>query len=165
MYSGRQQGACDSSLLDPSQTDIFQQDVTWIPVHAAAAATIDFLETVPGTQIVHLINPHPVSWSTLGNVITAELGVLLVPFAEWLSQLENASQKQTQEHSKSFRALRLLSFFRSQNHQAAQEAFGFPKLDAANAIKASKSLRSPVCRLGEKEVREWMGYWREVGFI
>ncbi|KAJ7846441.1 hypothetical protein B0H13DRAFT_1907776 [Mycena leptocephala] len=106
------------------------RDVTWLPVHIAAAAIIGFLETAPGTQI-----------------------------------LENVAQKQTQEDSKSFRALRLLPFFLSQNHQTAREAFGFPRLDAANATSASKSLRSPGCQLGEKDVKEWIGYWREAGFI
>ncbi|KAJ7870004.1 hypothetical protein B0H13DRAFT_2557202 [Mycena leptocephala] len=141
------------------------RDVTWLPVHIAAAAIIDFLETAPGTQIVHLINPRPVTWSTLANIIAADRGVPLVPYTEWLSQLENVAQKQTQEDSKSFRALRLLPFFRSQNHQTAREAFGFPRLDAANAISASKSLRSPGCQLGEKDVKEWIRYWREAGFL
>ncbi|KAJ7844462.1 hypothetical protein B0H13DRAFT_2411530 [Mycena leptocephala] len=141
------------------------RDVTWLPVHIAAAAIIDFLETAPGTQIVHLINPRPGTWSTLANIIAADRDIPLVPYTEWLSQLENVAQKQTQEDSKSFRALRLLPFFRSQNHQTAREAFGFPRLDAANATSASKSLRSPGCQLGEKDVKEWIGYWREAGFI
>jgi dTDP-4-dehydrorhamnose reductase len=144
---------------------MFEQDVTWLPVHTAAAAIINFLEIVPGTQIVHLINPRPVSWSTLANIIAADRDVPLVPYTEWLSQLENVAQEQTRGYSKSFRALRLLPFFRSQNHQTAREAFGFPRVDAANSIRASKSLRSAGCQLGEKDVKKWIGYWREAGLF
>ncbi|KAJ6464064.1 hypothetical protein C8R45DRAFT_1025143 [Mycena sanguinolenta] len=142
-----------------------KRDVTWIPVHVAAAAIVDFLEVDPSTKIVHLINPHPVSWSTLGNVIAAELGVPLVPYTEWLSRLENASQ--TQGNSKSFRATRLLYFFQSQNRHMSTEAdaFGFPKLDMTNALKGSESLRSSDCEIGEKDVMRWIGYWRRTGLL
>ncbi|KAJ7464987.1 hypothetical protein B0H11DRAFT_2050421 [Mycena galericulata] len=141
------------------------RDVAWIPVHIAAAAIIDFLEFALPTKIVHLVNPQPVSWSTLGNAIAAELGVSLVPYAEWLAQLERASQ--TQENSKSLRASRLLTFFRSQGRQAspAEDAFGFAKLNMANALSASPSLRTTNCRLGEKEVKQWMEYWRSAGLL
>ncbi|KAJ6553311.1 hypothetical protein B0H19DRAFT_1263705 [Mycena capillaripes] len=141
------------------------RDVTWLPVHIAAAAIIDFLEVDPSTKIVHLINPHPVSWLTLGNIIADELSVRLVPYAEWLSQVENVCQ--TQGNSKTFRALRLLPFFRSQNSQTdeGEDAFGFPKLDMRNALSASQSLRSPNCQLREKDVRQWIGYWRSAGLL
>ncbi|KAJ7449028.1 hypothetical protein B0H11DRAFT_2079248 [Mycena galericulata] len=143
------------------------RDVSWIPVHLAAAAITDFLDSSPSTKIVHLINPQPTSWSTLAHVIAAELDVdvPLAPYTEWLSQLESTSQ--TQEHSKSFRASRLLPFFRSQNRQTSQQedAFGFVKLDMVNALGASQSLRSATLQLGEKDVKQWIGYWRGVGLL
>ncbi|KAJ7449030.1 hypothetical protein B0H11DRAFT_2079260 [Mycena galericulata] len=141
------------------------RDVAWLPVHLAAAAITDFLDSSPSTRIVHLINPQPTSWSTLAHVIAAELDVPLAPYAEWLSQLESNSQ--TQEHSKSFRASRLLPFFRSQNRQTSQQedAFGFAKLDMVNALGASQSLRSANLQLGEKNVKQWIGYWRGVGLL
>ncbi|KAJ7193924.1 hypothetical protein GGX14DRAFT_378403 [Mycena pura] len=138
------------------------RDITWLPVHIAATAIIDFLEVDPATRIVHLVNPQPVAWTTIGNAIAADLGVPLIPYAEWLNRIENAQTKE-----KSFRALRLLKFFGSPNRRTGQErdAFGFPKLDLANALSASQSLRSPYCRLGEKEAHQWVRYWRSVGLF
>ncbi|KAJ7083262.1 hypothetical protein C8R44DRAFT_822628 [Mycena epipterygia] len=138
--------------------------VSWIPVHVAAAAIIDFLEAVPSTRIVHLINPQPIAWSILAKLIASDLSVPLVPYTDWLSRLENATQH---EHSKSFRAPRLLNFFRSVNRQISDEedAFAFPKLDMRHALSSSESLQASDCRLGEKDVKEWMRYWRSVGLL
>jgi hypothetical protein len=116
-------------------------------------------------KIVHLINPQPVPWSTLGKGIAVELGVPLVPYTEWLAQLEKAAQ--IQENSKSCRACRLLPFFRAQSRLAGggPDAFGFPKLDMTNALSVSRSLRSMNCRLEVKDAKEWLKYWRSVGLL
>ncbi|KAJ7726715.1 hypothetical protein DFH07DRAFT_686778, partial [Mycena maculata] len=63
------------------------RDVTWLPVHVATAAIIDFLEVDPATRIVHLVDSQPVAWSLLGKTIAAELGVPLIPYTEWLSRV------------------------------------------------------------------------------
>ncbi|KAJ7753642.1 hypothetical protein DFH07DRAFT_921322 [Mycena maculata] len=142
-----------------------RRNVTWLPVQVAAAAIIDFLEIGPSTRIVHLVNPQPVPWSTLGKIIASELSVPLVPYAEWLSRVESASK--TRKSSGPFRAPRLLEFFRSRNLSTGPErdAFGLPKLDMANALSASQGLQFPKCRLGENDVKLWMMYWRSVGLL
>ncbi|KAJ7648213.1 hypothetical protein DFH06DRAFT_1050166 [Mycena polygramma] len=140
------------------------RDVAWLPVHIAARAIIDMLDFTSSTQIVHLINPLPVSWSVLAKVVADDFGVPLVPYAEWLAKLESAAQ--IPETLKSFRAPRLMPFFRAQNGRAAAaEAFGFPKLGITNAVNASQFLRSTNCQLGEKDVKEWLRYWRSVGLF
>ncbi|KAJ6458386.1 hypothetical protein C8R47DRAFT_1203181 [Mycena vitilis] len=140
------------------------RDVAWLPVQIAARAIIDMLEFTSSTQIVHLINPRPVSWSILAKVIADNFGVPVVPYAEWLAKLESASQ--IPETPKSFRAPRLMPFFRAQNGRtAAAEAFGFPKMVSTNAVTASQSLRFTNCQLGEKDVKEWLRYWRSVGLF
>ncbi|KAJ7448015.1 hypothetical protein FB451DRAFT_1289566 [Mycena latifolia] len=144
------------------------RDVSWIPVHIAAAALVDFLEEAPAANILHLINPQPTAWSTLAKIIAVEFDVPLVPYPDWLSRIEDAPQ--TRENLKSFRALRLLPFFRrAANRQIrtedSEDAFGFPKLDMAHALGSSKTLRSPDCQLREGDVANWMRYWRSIEFL
>ncbi|KAJ7185924.1 hypothetical protein C8R46DRAFT_388493 [Mycena filopes] len=142
------------------------RDVTWIPVHVAAAALVDFLNSdSPSARILHLINPQPVPWSSLANTVVEDLGKIpLVPYAQWLSRVEEATK--LPENAKGFRAGRLLDFFRSLAEKDLDtEAFGFHKLDMSNALDCSPSLRSTDCRLGARDVKGWMDYWRSVGLI
>ncbi|KAJ6472708.1 hypothetical protein C8R47DRAFT_1295530, partial [Mycena vitilis] len=138
------------------------RNISWIPVHTAAAAIVDFLDA-PEAKLLHLIHPNPVPWLNIASVIANDLGVPLVPYADWLTRLENAAKTE-----KPFRAPRLLGFFQSADRHTSEEhnAFGFPKLEMSNALKASKTLRSatsPTYWLGEEDVKKWMGYWRSVG--
>ncbi|KAJ7204502.1 hypothetical protein GGX14DRAFT_460740 [Mycena pura] len=137
--------------------------VSWIPVHNAAAAMVDLLEA-PSTSIVHLTHPRPVAWTALGCIVASELGVPLVPYADWLSQLETTAQTGAHEAARPFRAARLLPFFRALMREDGEcEAFGFPKLDMTNALSLSASLRSLSCQLGETDVKQWLSYWRSAG--
>ncbi|KAJ6629893.1 hypothetical protein B0H10DRAFT_1775629 [Mycena sp. CBHHK59/15] len=142
------------------------KEVSWIPVHVAAAAIIDFLTSDPSEIFLHLVHPRPVAWSTLGNALAAALSVPLVPYMQWLSLLEDVAQKQENTHS--FRATRLLSFFRSLIpgiDDESQDAFGLPKLDMKHALEASVSLRSQNQQLGMNDVNRWLSYWRSVGLL
>ncbi|KAJ6583069.1 hypothetical protein DFH09DRAFT_978909 [Mycena vulgaris] len=139
--------------------------VSWLPVHVAAASIIDFLDADTARKTLHLINPQPIAWSTVAKIIAEHLDVPLVPYAEWLSRLEDAAQ--TRGNSKSFRAARLLPFFRSANGEKGeqQDAFGFPKLDMVYALSSSKTLRSPNLQLGRIDVQNWMRYWHSVELL
>ncbi|KAJ7655842.1 hypothetical protein DFH06DRAFT_992336 [Mycena polygramma] len=141
------------------------RNISWIPVHTAAAAIVDFLDA-PETKLLHLIHPRSVPWSNIASAIANDLGVPLVPYADWLTRLENAAKTE-----KAFRAPRLLGFFQSASRHTSEEydAFGFPKLDMSNALKASETLRrsatSPTYWLGGGDVEKWMGYWQSVGLF
>jgi thioester reductase-like protein len=155
-----------SVVFESSRTEwMWGQDVSWIPVHIAAAALVDFLDPIPTACILHLVNPQPMAWSTLAQVIAADLEVPLVPYVDWLSQLEVATQ--THEKSKSFRAPRLLRFFQSLNPEMtdAEDAFGFPKLDMQHALRSSETLPGPNWQLKETDAKNWMEYWRAVGLL
>ncbi|KAF8161947.1 hypothetical protein K438DRAFT_1909851 [Mycena galopus ATCC 62051] len=107
---------------------------------------------------------RPIAWRTLGAVVSAELNVPLVPYADWLSRLEDAAK--AQGHAAPLRAARLLEFFKSVNHKNGddEEAFGFTKLDMTRALASSPSLRD-THRLGEKDVKQWIKYWRSVSLL
>ncbi|KAF7328516.1 Acetyl-CoA synthetase-like protein [Mycena venus] len=125
------------------------RDVAWLPVHIAAEAMVDFLES-PAAGIVHLINTQPVAWRALAAVVATELNVPLVPYTEWLNRLEHAAN--TEDNTVPLRASRLLPFFRSLDDQksAGEDAFGFPKLLMTQALASSQSLRAGRCRLEAK---------------
>ncbi|KAJ7930505.1 hypothetical protein B0H13DRAFT_2532734 [Mycena leptocephala] len=140
------------------------RDVAWLPVHIAAEAMVDFLES-PTAEIVHLINPQPVAWRTLAAVVATELNVPLVPYTEWLDRLEHAAK--AEDNGVPLRASRLLQFFRSLDDQKSggEDAFGFPKLPMTQALASSQSLRTGRCRLEAKDVKEWIKYWHNAGLL
>ncbi|KAJ7635327.1 hypothetical protein FB45DRAFT_1057185 [Roridomyces roridus] len=138
-----------------------RRDVSWIAVDIAAAAIVEFLGAPSTATFTHLVNPKPVPWSTLASMIARNLDVPLVPYEKWLSRVEAAG-----EALEGFRAPRLLSTFRAfQNSEGQTDAFGFAKLDIANALDASETLQSGKCQLGEKDVESWLGYWRSAGLL
>lgn len=154
------------------------QDVSWIPVHTAAEALVDFRKTdLEVCSFVHLIHPKPVPWSRLASIIADELNVPLVPFEQWLHALETLAiskadslqdDRASVELLRDFPALRLLSTYRVMAAEMSKkgDALGFPKLDATNALKFSPTLRSEaVLALGERDVKTWLEYWRRSRFL
>ncbi|KAK6966634.1 acetyl-CoA synthetase-like protein [Favolaschia claudopus] len=138
--------------------------VSWIPVHIAAGALADFIED-PSIQFMHLVNPKVVSWRSLANVFASELKVPLVSYAEWLSRLDAVVSKSS--HPDTFRAPHLLEIFHMEQHAGdeTREAFGFPRFDTANALRASPFLREETYQLTASDVRPWIQYWRSVGLF
>ncbi|KAK6984778.1 acetyl-CoA synthetase-like protein [Favolaschia claudopus] len=155
-----QSGKITGCLPDDSR------DVSWIPVHVAAAALIDFLD-LPTGKILHLINPRSVPWRTLAAAAVSALDdAPIVPYAEWLGRLETAVREQPKSATTALRATHLLDFFRSLREERPQEeAFGLMRLDMANALAASKTLRDVDFGLSGKDMEQWMKYWRGVGLF
>ncbi|KAF8195302.1 hypothetical protein K438DRAFT_1968611 [Mycena galopus ATCC 62051] len=139
------------------------RDVSWLPVPIAAEAMVDFMESTTG--IFHLINPRPVPWHLLAKVIASEFSIPLISYTEWLHRLEKAAN--VQDNQATLRASRILHFFRSLSRQKTddEEAFGFPKLSMTRSLAWSQSLRAGNCRLEEKDVKQWIKYWRRVGLL
>ncbi|KAK7046200.1 acetyl-CoA synthetase-like protein [Favolaschia claudopus] len=137
------------------------RDVSWIPVHVAAAALIDFLG-LPTGRILHLVNPRSVPWRTLAAAAASALDAPIVPYAEWLGRLEAAIREQPKSATV-LRATHLLDFFRSLREEIPQEeAFGLMRLDMGNALAASRHLRDVEFRLSGRDMEQWMKYWRSV---
>ncbi|KZT73708.1 acetyl-CoA synthetase-like protein [Daedalea quercina L-15889] len=149
--------------------------VDWIPLDLATAALIDFRAASSPTHLVHLVHPRPVAWHALAAAVSAEFGVPLVPYAAWLSKLEQyAAQSlagagaQGAEMVRSLRALRLLPMFRGMAMQVGQgrRALGMADMDVARAKAASPTLADPGLRqLSVEDVQRWLAYWRKVGLF
>ncbi|KZT73709.1 acetyl-CoA synthetase-like protein [Daedalea quercina L-15889] len=152
--------------------------VDWIPLDLATATLIDFRKASSPTHLVHLVHPCAVSWHTLAVAISAEFGVLLVPYATWLSKLEQyAAQSLSGQHEEgagearmvqSLRALQLLPMFRgvAENAGKGRRALGLPYMDVSRAKDASPTLADPELRqLSAEDVHRWLAYWRKVGLL
>ncbi|KAF8968163.1 hypothetical protein BDZ97DRAFT_1655638 [Flammula alnicola] len=151
-----------------------KEDVSWIPVHVAARALVDFMLSSEASGIAHLVHPKSTPWSTLASAFTRELSVPLVPYHAWLSKLEHAAlarETNTNGLSNSFAALRLLDFFRGialKINEVGQplEAFGFPRLSTEQAVAMSSTLGNPGLEdLTATDVKNWLTYWKAVGFM
>ncbi|KAJ7229429.1 hypothetical protein B0H12DRAFT_1147826 [Mycena haematopus] len=132
--------------------------VSWIPADVAAAAIVDYVDARRPNSIVNLVHPHPTSWSVLCQTLTAELSASVVPYPQWLAILEDACH--TQEKKTNVRASRLLPFFRSWRGPV-----GSFKTDMDGTLDASPSLRSQLLPLQEKDIRQWLAYWRKAGLL
>jgi hypothetical protein len=114
---------------------------------------------------LHLINPKSVPWRTLAAAAAFELNVQLVPYADWLSRLETATN--VQGNIVTSRATHLLHFFRSLNRKeiSQEEAFGLMKVDMVNALSGSEHLRVMDWQLAGKDMDQWIKYWRSIDLL
>lgn len=141
------------------------QDVSWISLHTAGKVIIEMRDSpIP---VLHIVNPHPISWSVISKTIANELSVPLVPYAEWLHCLE----KGFTEHDNAARgngrgdnpALPLIDYFRAAATGGAnKEAFALPRLDIQRAVKISPSLRNAEMLTPEDALR-WIQWWKQEG--
>lgn len=144
------------------------QEISWLPIDIAAAAIVDLDDAVD--SVVHVVHPRPVCWSTIMEPLADILKVPLVPYKEWLSKLENvAANSSLQDRlSSRYSAVKLLAFFQQGLHRpAGTESMGLmPRVTMENGVRASATLGSSVLpQLGRRNVKLWVEYWREVGFL
>ncbi|KAK0480492.1 putative polyketide synthase [Armillaria luteobubalina] len=129
--------------------------VSWLPVHVAAQAIVDRIDI--HSPIIHIVHPKPAQWSKLAQVISKELNIELVPYAQWFELLEKSALDAT-----ALPAMRLLSYYK-RNAEALlvkdTGAFGLPKV-SAEAVAAAD-----FPQLDENEVKKWLAYWRRVGMV
>ncbi|KAK0216125.1 hypothetical protein IW262DRAFT_1277291, partial [Armillaria fumosa] len=129
--------------------------VSWLPVHVAAQAIVDRID-IP-SPIIHIVHPKPAQWSELAQIISKELNVELVPYAQWFELLEKSALD-----SAALSAMRLLSYYKRNAESLLvkdTEAFGLPKVSAEGVTGAD------FPPLDDNEVKKWLAYWRRVGMI
>jgi len=146
---------CIPSSLGPLGT------VEWIPVDILAQIILDLFNPTTSpepetlTQVFHLVNPCPTTWTALLPTIKSHLGdtIETVPLATWMSRLR-ACADDIKELER-FPAVKLLSFLEG---VAAEEKAGraFPILDTERARVGSGMLRG----LGAV-TKGWMVLWME----
>ena len=96
-----------STVCDTRDSDSFEwltkcesQPIEWIPMDAVADAFVDFLVSrEPLPELVNLVHPHAVPWSTVIHNINEQLATPLpiIPFQEWVAKLEAVSDNATAE--------------------------------------------------------------------
>jgi hypothetical protein len=115
--------------------------------------------------VLHLAHPQPVSWKSIISVAAKELGVPLVPYADWLRALEESLQdasKSQVEHMRANPALRLLPFYKkadAETKRDGREAMGLPLMNTTRAQEVAPSLRE-LQPLREADVTSWMAFWK-----
>ncbi|KZT01088.1 NAD(P)-binding protein [Laetiporus sulphureus 93-53] len=144
------------------------RDVLWVPFEIAAAALLDFRKASNETHVVHLVHPQPVIWHSLAAVISSELSVPLVPFAEWLAKLEHAARSGSTDNmpQQITRAAQLIPFLRSllEAKLTTRLALSWPEVEEKRALEASSTLADPALRrLGADDVKRWIAYWERCG--
>ncbi|EJC99103.1 acetyl-CoA synthetase-like protein [Fomitiporia mediterranea MF3/22] len=144
--------------------------VTWINTHDAAGAVVDMLDVKD--EVLNIVHPRPVSWSSVISTVSEILGIPVVPYTDWLHLLEKAA-KSTPSDSTSLEAahrsnpaLRLLSFFQGSSDvpDEYKEALRFPRMTCEKATAASQAMQKAK-PLGEEDAKRWIESWRRSEFL
>lgn len=156
-------------------SNIYIQSVSWITGYDAADALLDMIHA-DDEPVLHLTSPEPVPWSKVIHAFAQELNLPVVPYEEWLCDLQKVHEKlnggtlnptEVESALQDNPALRLTGFFDAAAATVSKEdiePLGVPKLDVTRALKASPSLRNAE-QVGYKHVRRWVQYWRKTGFL
>lgn len=141
------------------------QLVSWIPADVAAAALVDVRNSDEG--VLHIAHPKPVPYMDIMESLAAILDVPLIPRREWVSRLEKASEEKGPKEQEENPALGLLHVFQVEWAEGeTREALGVPMLGLERVLKESRTLADEgLRRLGEKDVKLWVQYWRARGFL
>ncbi|KAK0463970.1 uncharacterized protein EV420DRAFT_1638889 [Desarmillaria tabescens] len=126
--------------------------ISWVPVNMAAQAVVDYVDRPE--FFVHLVNPKPVLWQDIASIISAELDVMLVPYTQWLDELEKSSLS-----AAVLPAIHILPYYRHNAKTANlknREAFGLPRI-------AVQDMAFP--QIGREDVERWLAYWRRAGLL
>ncbi|KIJ18039.1 hypothetical protein PAXINDRAFT_97557 [Paxillus involutus ATCC 200175] len=156
--------------------------VSWLPHYAVSDAILDiaFAKDEPPIA-VNLVHPRPVEWVSLMKPIssalyrknlTSEL-LPLVPFAQWLTSLEERAADTSEDNIRRVPAIKLLNFMQllaqgdtatRQSDRSDAEAVGFTELATDVAQRVSKTMRN-LEPLTSSDVEIWVDYWESAGML
>lgn len=110
------------------------------------------------SDIIHIAHPKPISWRHVLRKISQTLSVPVVPFSDWLAQLEAlaASSK-----GKETTAIALLDTYRTIDPSGTTIT---PRMSNENALRESPTLAAAE-PLTEKDIDSWLSYWKSISFI
>ncbi|KAJ7236051.1 acetyl-CoA synthetase-like protein [Mycena haematopus] len=130
--------------------------VAWIPPEAVAQTIVDVaLSTEKPPFAVNLVHPRPVSWDFIISAMANTAQLPLVPFADWVQQLQDRSTTASAEDIEKIPGLKLLDFFKAALCGAGNLNFSTSK---AQAVSQFMRLLEP---LRDEDVKRWMRYWNE----
>ncbi|KAJ3481757.1 hypothetical protein NLI96_g7439 [Meripilus lineatus] len=145
------------------------KDISWIPAEATAQAIIDLRKST--ATVLHVANPHRVSWDTIFAPLAKTLNLPVIPYIQWLDLLEKSGENldatSEVEALRTNPALRILEFFRSAKDvksPKSTEAVGLPLLDTSAAQKDAPSLAN-ITPVGKSDLNLWLAYWKHVGYL
>ncbi|KAJ6457244.1 putative aminoadipate reductase [Mycena sanguinolenta] len=133
---------------DPSGT------IAWITPEAVSHTIVDAalsLETPPFA--INLVHPRPVSWNFIMSALAVQLP--LIPFADWVQQLQDHSTNATAEDIEKIPGIKLLDFFKATVSGTGNIDFSTSK---AQTVSESMRLLEP---LRAEDAKRWMQYWKE----
>ncbi|KAJ7486758.1 putative aminoadipate reductase [Mycena latifolia] len=131
----------------------------WIPAEAVARAIVDAALSAESPFAINLVHPRPVPWDTLMSSMARIARRPLIPFPDWVRQLQARSLRATAEDLDNIPAIKLLEFFSGAMAGAGSTEFSTTK---AQALSDAMRLVEP---LTEQDAERWMRYWKEKGFI
>ena len=145
--------------------------MSWFPAYEAAEAFTQMRRS--REPLLHLVHPHPVPWHTLVEPIATQLGVPLVPYAEWLAALEQSasatagSANEVEVMAKN-PALQLIEFFKVQSEASAEglerEPMGLVMLSTEKSTRVSEALAN-LPQLDTARALTWVAAWKKAGFL
>ncbi|KAF7370103.1 Acetyl-CoA synthetase-like protein [Mycena sanguinolenta] len=134
--------------------------VAWLPPAAISRAIVDVaLKPEKPPFAVNLVHPRPISWDFVMSTMASTAQLPLIPFTDWVQQLQDRSSDATAEDIAELPGVMLLDFFKKTASQGRGIEFSTAK---AQALSESMRLLKP---LTEDDVKQWMQYWREKKFI
>jgi len=141
---------------------------SWMSIDAMARALIDMRNSP--YPILHLTHPRPVSWSSIITLVSHQLHLPLIPYADWLERLPaSAPSSQDEEAIKANPGVQLLPFYTHGEKASGQKEaiLGLRAMDMRRAMEIAPSLGEGLLEklgTGEEDVKGWIEYWR-AGFL
>ncbi|KAF8215602.1 hypothetical protein K438DRAFT_1748527 [Mycena galopus ATCC 62051] len=138
---------------DPSGT------VAWLPPAAVSRTIIDAaLSTERLPFAVNLVHPRSVPWDFVMSAMASETQLPMIPFADWVQQLQDRSAQATAEDIADIPGIKLLAFF------STALSKGNTEISALKAQALSESMKL-LNSLKEADMKQWMNYWRQKKYI
>ncbi|KAF7340997.1 Acetyl-CoA synthetase-like protein [Mycena sanguinolenta] len=134
--------------------------VAWLPPTAISRAIVDVaLKPEKPPFAVNLVHPRPISWDLVMSTMANTAQLPLIPFADWVQQLQDRSSGATAADVADLPGIMLLDFFKKTASGEGGIEFSTTKAQALS--DSMKSLKP----LNEDDMKQWMQYWRETNFI
>ncbi|KAF8215590.1 acetyl-CoA synthetase-like protein [Mycena galopus ATCC 62051] len=129
--------------------------VAWITPEAVSHTIVDAALTVERPPFaVNLVHSRPVPWDFIMSTMANAVPLPLVPFADWVQQLQDLSTRATAENIQRIPGIKLLDFFKAAVAGAGNIDFSTSK---AQALSESMKLLKP---LRAEDAKQWMHYWK-----
>ncbi|KAJ6457255.1 putative aminoadipate reductase [Mycena sanguinolenta] len=132
----------------------------WLPPAAISRAIVDVaLKPEMPPFAVNLVHPRPIPWDLVMSTMASTAQLPLIPFTDWVQQLQDRSSGATAEDIADLPGIMLLDFLKATANEGGGIEFSTAK---AQALSDSMKLLKP---LNEDDVKQWMQYWRKKKFI